>query len=95
MKPDPDAGIVFDLRMVPAVGAGFLFQLLVYAVQSTTIDDDLGIATASATFFRSAGQAFGMAIGSIVFQNQFDQYLEVAARADTIPRHIVMGVRVR
>lgn len=41
--------------------------------QSTTVDDDLGIATASIVFFRSLGQAFGVAIGGTVFQNEFDR----------------------
>jgi hypothetical protein len=46
MKPDSDAGVLYGLRVIAAVGGGFLFQLPIFAVQSTTINDDLGIATA-------------------------------------------------
>jgi len=78
MKPNSNAFVLYVLRIVPAVGGGFLFQLPVFAVQSTTIDDDLGIATSTLNFCRSIGQAFGVAIGGTVFQNQFEK--EVARR---------------
>jgi hypothetical protein len=72
MKPDSNAGILYGLRVIAAIGGGWLFQLPIFAVQSTTVNDDLGIATEGITFFRSVGQAFGVAIGGIVFQNEFD-----------------------
>ena len=67
-----------------------MFQLPVFAVQSTTIDEDLGIATATITFMRSVGQAFGVAIGGTVFQNQFDQYANRAVAARTIPKEFLV-----
>lgn len=90
MKPYSNAGILFGLRVVPAIGGGFLFQLPVFAVQSTAKDDDLGIATATTTFFRSVGQAFGVAIGGTVFQNQFDKFLNEALANGTIPRQFTV-----
>jgi hypothetical protein len=59
-------------------------------VQSTTIAVDLGIATSTVTFFRSIGQAFGVAIGGTVFQNQFNHYLKQALLAGTIPHDLVV-----
>lgn len=85
MQPDSNAGIVYVLRIIPAIGGGFLFQLPVFAVQSTTIDEDLGIATSTVTFFRSVGQAFGVAIGGTVFQNQFERFLHAAIENGRIP----------
>jgi hypothetical protein len=90
MKPDSNAGIVYALRVIPAIGGGFLFQLPVFAVQSTTINDDLGIATAGITFFRSVGQAFGVAIGGTVFQNEFDRYIDRAIADGTIPKEFLV-----
>ena len=90
MRPHSNAGVLYVLRIIPAIGAGFLFQVLVFAVQTTTTDDDLGIATSAVTFFRSAGQAFGVAIGGTVFQNQFDRYLNQALAAGSIPREMVV-----
>jgi hypothetical protein len=91
MKPDSNAGILYGMRVIPAIGAGFLFQLPLFAVQSTTIDEDLGIATSSVGFFRSVGQAFGVAIGGTVFQNQFDRYLSEAVSAGKIPHEFIVA----
>jgi len=90
MKPDSNAGVLYGLRVIPAIGGGFLFQLPIFAVQSTTIDDDLGIATATLTFFRSVGQAFGVAIGGTVFQNQFDRYINQAVADGTVPKEFLI-----
>ena len=90
MKPDSNAGILYGLRVIPAIGAGFLFQLPVFAVQATIIDDDLGIATSTVTFFRSMGQAFGVAIGGTVFQNQFDLFLNQAVAAGKVPQELIV-----
>jgi hypothetical protein len=94
MKPDSDAGVLYGLRVIAAVGGGFLFQLPIFAVQSTTINDDLGIATAGITFFRSVGQAFGVAIGGTVFQNEFDRYVNQGVADATIPReYLITGAQ--
>lgn len=90
MKPHSGPGILYGLRVIAAIGGGFLFQVPVYAVQSTSMDDDLGIATASVTFFRSAGQAFGVAIGGTVFQNQFNSYLDTAIESGKITSDYVV-----
>jgi len=90
MKPDSNAGILYGLRVIPAIGGGFLFQLPIFAVQSTIIDDDLAIATATLTFFRSVGQAFGVAIGGTVFQNQFDRYINQAVTDGTVPKEFLI-----
>jgi hypothetical protein len=59
--------------------------LPLFAVQATTFDENLGIATSTLTFCCSIGQAFGVAIGGTVFQNQFDRYLNQAVLAGKIP----------
>jgi len=90
MKPNASAGIIYGLRVIPAIGGGFLFQVPLFAVQSTTIDDDIGIATSTVTFFRSVGQAFGVAIGGTVFQNQFDRFVARRLLDGSIPRQYVV-----
>lgn len=90
MKPNSNAGVLYALRIIPAIGGGFLFQLPVFAVQSTIIDEDLGIATSTVTFFRSVGQAFGVAIGGTVFQNQFDQYLHKAVEHQDVTKPFII-----
>ncbi len=49
------------------IGIGMVMQVLVLAVQNAVGLKDMGVATSSATFFRSMGSAFGTAIfGSIL-----------------------------
>jgi hypothetical protein len=90
MKPDSNAGVIYGLRVIAAIGGGWLFQLPLFAVQSTTVNDDLGIATAGITFFRSVGQAFGVAIGGTVFQNEFNRYVNQAVADATIPKQFLI-----
>ncbi|TVY81133.1 Efflux pump FUS6, partial [Lachnellula suecica] len=90
MKPDSNAGVTYALRIIPAIGGGFLFQLPLFVVQATAKDDDVGIATATVTFFRSIGQAFGVAIGGTVFQNEFDKFLGKAVMKGTISSQFIV-----
>jgi Na+/melibiose symporter-like transporter len=70
MTPDSNGGILYGLRIFAAIGAGFLFPLPVFAAQINQQNRDVGIATSLIAFFRSLGQAFGVAIGAVIFQNQ-------------------------
>ena len=48
--------------LVVGLGLGLVMQVLVLAVQNDVDYRDLGVATAGATFFRSIGGCFGVAI---------------------------------
>jgi EmrB/QacA subfamily drug resistance transporter len=52
------------------LGLGLILQVLVIAVQNSADYRDLGAATSGATFFRSIGGAFGVAICGSVFSNR-------------------------
>ena len=63
--------LVADLYMLLlGLGLGFVMQVLVLAVQNAVDYRDLGIATASATLFRSMGGTIGVPIFGAVFSNQ-------------------------
>jgi EmrB/QacA subfamily drug resistance transporter len=55
---------------VLGVGIGGVMQVLVIAVQNAVPYEDLGVATAGATFFRSIGGSFGTAVFGAIFANQ-------------------------
>jgi EmrB/QacA subfamily drug resistance transporter len=60
--------------LVVGVGIGLVMQVLVLVVQNDARPEDIGVATATATFFRSVGGAFGVAIfGSIFATRLADQ----------------------
>jgi EmrB/QacA subfamily drug resistance transporter len=64
---------------VVGAGVGFTMQIVVTAVQNAVERRDMGTATASVTFFRSLGGAFGTAIFGAVLTNRVAHYLADAA----------------
>lgn len=60
------------------VGLGLVMQVLVLAVQNAVNYRDLGTATSVATFFRSIGGSFGVAIFGTIFSNTLRHNLAVA-----------------
>ncbi|KAI9925049.1 hypothetical protein MW887_006456 [Aspergillus wentii] len=70
IKPDSSVPAWIFLNLVPGLGLGFLFPSLGFAVQASATNDNLAIAVAMFSFFRALGQAVGVAIGGVVFQNR-------------------------
>ena len=56
--------------LVLGLGLGFVMQVLVLAVQNSVPYAQLGIATSSATLFRSIGGSLGTAILGAIFANR-------------------------
>ncbi len=69
---DPQTPRIFlSLYMVLlGLGLGCVMQVLVIAVQNAVEQRDLGVGTSSATFLRSMGASFGVAIFGAIFSNQ-------------------------
>jgi hypothetical protein len=53
--------------LVVGVGIGLVMQVLVLVVQNDARPEDIGVATSTATFFRSVGGSFGVAIFGAIF----------------------------
>ena len=63
--------LLADIYMfVVGLGLGFVMQVLILAVQNAVDYRDLGVATASATLFRSMGGTIGVPIFGAIFTNQ-------------------------
>ena len=69
--------------VVVGVGLGLVMQVLVLAVQNDAQPKDIGVATASATFFRSMGGAFGVALFGTIFATRLSDQLAVLPHAVT------------
>ncbi|MBT2479833.1 MDR family MFS transporter [Streptomyces sp. ISL-94] len=67
------------------VGLGLVMQVLVLVVQNSVSYADLGVATSGATFFRSIGASFGVAIFGTVFTNRLDDKLASALTGIPLP----------
>ncbi|MGX1269674.1 DHA2 family efflux MFS transporter permease subunit [Streptomyces phaeoluteigriseus] len=67
------------------LGLGLVMQVLVLIVQNAVSYEDLGVATSGATFFRSIGASFGVAIFGTVFTNRLGDKLAEAFRGVDLP----------
>ncbi|GKQ34184.1 MFS transporter [Streptomyces sp. A012304] len=67
------------------LGLGLVMQVLVLIVQNAVSYEDLGVATSGATFFRSIGASFGVAIFGTVFANRLGDKLADAFRGVDLP----------
>ncbi|PZG12426.1 MFS transporter [Micromonospora craterilacus] len=65
----------FSFMVVIGVGLGLCMQSLILAVQNAVSVRDLGAGTSSATFFRSLGGSFGVAILGAVLTSRLDHEL--------------------
>jgi EmrB/QacA subfamily drug resistance transporter len=72
-------GIAAIDMFVVGLGLGLVMQVLVVAVQNSVPHSQLGTATATATFFRTIGGAFGVAILGAVFNSRLLSNLKSSA----------------
>jgi len=72
---------VAAFMFVTGLGIGLVMQVLVVAVQNSVPHSQLGVATATSTFFRTIGGAFGVAVLGAVFANQLASQLKLHATA--------------
>ena len=63
-------GITSVYMVVVGLGVGLVMQVLVVAVQNSVPYEQLGVATSTATFFRTIGGAFGVSVLNAVFNNR-------------------------
>ncbi|MFJ9055798.1 DHA2 family efflux MFS transporter permease subunit [Streptomyces sp. NPDC102409] len=72
-------------------GLGLVMQVLVLIVQNSVGYEDLGVATSGATFFRSIGASFGVAVFGTVFTNRLTGELEDALSGRALPPGVDAG----
>ena len=58
------------LNLVVGIGLGFNYSALGVTLQAATTEEDMSSAVAMFTFFRLMGQALGVVIGGVTFQDQ-------------------------
>ncbi len=78
MDVDTSAALRSLYMLVLGLGLGMTMQVLVLAVQNAVDYTDLGVATSGATFFRSIGGSFGVAIFGAIFSNRIADELSGA-----------------
>ncbi|MFF3762685.1 DHA2 family efflux MFS transporter permease subunit [Streptomyces sp. NPDC001922] len=72
-------------------GLGLVMQVLVLVVQNSVRYEDLGAATSGATFFRSIGGSFGVAIFGTIFTSQLGDRIAEELAGKQLPPGIGLG----
>jgi EmrB/QacA subfamily drug resistance transporter len=81
LGPHTSYGEAAVFMFITGLGIGLVMQVLVVAVQNAVPYSALGVATATSTFFRTIGGAFGVAILGAVFANRLISQLKLHATA--------------
>jgi EmrB/QacA subfamily drug resistance transporter len=84
LRPDTGTFEAAAFMLILGVGLGFTMQVLVLAAQNSVPYAQLGVATSSATLFRSIGGSLGTAILGAIFANRLAD--ELAARLPASPQ---------
>jgi hypothetical protein len=85
LSPDASTGERVGYMILMGVGTGILFPSLQFAAQAGQPDEDVGFATSTFVFIRSLGQTFGVALGGVIFQNQWNKNLATDIANKSIP----------
>ncbi|WP_405964431.1 MFS transporter [Streptomyces sp. NBC_00723] len=78
-------GAMSTCFFVFGLGLGLVMQVLVLIVQNAVGYEDLGVATSGATFFRSIGASFGVAIFGTIFSGRLGDKLTDAFEGVRLP----------
>jgi len=80
----------YGFQVIYALGGGVLFPGRLCAVQASQQDSDVPMATALISFCTSLGQAFGVGIGGVIFQNHWTAQLASAMQSHSFsPNEII------
>ncbi|MFB7711670.1 DHA2 family efflux MFS transporter permease subunit [Streptomyces sp. NPDC056105] len=85
MDENSSTGEMSAYFFVFGLGLGLVMQVLVLIVQNAVSYEDLGVATSGATFFRSIGASFGVAIFGTIFASRLGDKLTDALAGRSLP----------
>ncbi|HEX3292093.1 MAG TPA: MDR family MFS transporter [Gaiella sp.] len=70
LTAESDAWVASVYMAIVGVGLGLVMQVLVLIVQNDARPQDMGVVTSTATFFRSVGGSFGVALFGAIFASR-------------------------
>jgi hypothetical protein len=85
LNPETTTAQRVGYLLLMGVGTGILFPALQFCAQAGQPDEDVAIATSTFVFLRSLGQTFGVALGGVIFQNQWDKNMASLISQGKVP----------
>jgi EmrB/QacA subfamily drug resistance transporter len=92
LDADTPPSLASAYMLVVGVGIGLVMQVLVLVVQNDAPPRDVGVATSTATFFRSMGGSLGVALFGAVFASRLTR--ELAALPAAVAARFSGGVNI-
>jgi EmrB/QacA subfamily drug resistance transporter len=92
LDADTAPSLASAYMLVLGVGIGLVMQVLVLVVQNDAPARDVGVATSTATFFRSMGGSLGVALFGAIFASRLAH--ELAALPGTLAARFSGGVNI-
>ncbi len=86
MSVTTSRGIASLWMFVLGVGLGLVMQVMVLATQNSVDRSDLGVGTATVSFFRSVGGSVGVAVFGAVFTSRLTHHLAAALPATVVAK---------
>jgi len=93
LEVDTPPALASVYMLVVGVGIGLVMQVLVLAVQNCSPSGDIGVATSTATFFRSMGGSLGVALFGAIFASRLAT--EMASLPGEVARRLPAGINIR
>ncbi|PMD14496.1 hypothetical protein NA56DRAFT_583452 [Hyaloscypha hepaticicola] len=75
LSPSSTLAEIIIFQIIAGIGAGFLFQAPLIALQALVSQDDTATATATFSFVRSLATSLGVVFGGVIFQNSMDMHV--------------------
>jgi MFS family permease len=98
LKVDTSIPAWIFLTIVSGLGLGILFPSMQFSLQAASTNKDMGFAVAMFSFFRTFGQAIGVALGGVIFQNQMEKklraYPQFASQAEELAKDAAALVQI-
>jgi EmrB/QacA subfamily drug resistance transporter len=92
VSADTSNGLMYFFMAITGVGVGGVMQVLVIAVQNAVPHQDLGVATAGSSFFRSIGGSIGTAVFGAIFANLLTTRLADHLKSLPVPQGLSTAI---
>ncbi|KAF2722575.1 hypothetical protein K431DRAFT_283713 [Polychaeton citri CBS 116435] len=89
ITPHTPMSRILGFEVLGGLGAGFLFQSPIIAVQAVVSQADTAMATATFGFIRTTAAALSLVVGGVVFQNSMNKRVAHLGQLEGFPNWII------
>lgn len=84
-------GKQFGPQILYGLGGGVVFLCRLCATQASQSDGDMAMATALVSFITSLGETFGVGIGGLIFQSEWEHIVAAAVSGNRLPKQYILS----